>query len=387
MNDVDDMDFLLGSDDDDGGGRRRGRAGNGRRGRRRRRRRSRGRFLAPLLAFIILAGIIGGGGYYGYRWFSDALVPDDYTGQGTGEVVIQIKDGQSASEVAAELQRQGVVASAKAFINAIDNAKKSSSLQPGTYKLRKQMAAAEAVKLLDPDNLIVAKATIKEGLRLSDMFKQLAEKTGKAPKEFENAAKSAEDLGLPRYAKGNLEGYAFPATYDFQPDATPAEMLAQMVERFNQAAEQVDLESSAKKMGYTPHEIVTIASIIQAEAGRHEDMPKIARVIYNRLNHEPEMKLAMDSTVMYAWRRYRTQATHAELEIKSPYNTYKYLGLPPGPIANPGDHAIEAALNPAKGPWLFFVATDPKSNVTKFATTEAERQALLAELRRNSAGG
>ncbi|MDA0637973.1 endolytic transglycosylase MltG, partial [Nonomuraea sp. MCN248] len=342
---------------------------------------------APLLAFIILAGIIGGGGYYGYRWFSDALVPDDYTGQGTGEVMIQIKDGQSASEVAAELQRQGVVASAKAFINAIDNAKKSSSLQPGTYKLRKQMAAAEAVKLLDPDNLIVAKATIKEGLRLTDMYKQLAEKTGKAPKEFENAAKSAEDLGLPRYAKGKLEGYAFPATYDFQPDATAAEMLAQMVERFNQAAEQLDLEASARKMGYTPHEIITIASIIQAEAGRHEDMPKIARVIYNRLNREPEMKLAMDSTVMYAWGRYRTRATHAELEIKSPYNTYKHLGLPPGPIANPGDHAIEAALNPAKGSWLFFVATDPKSNVTKFATTEAEFAALRAELERNSAGG
>ncbi|GAA4531014.1 MULTISPECIES: endolytic transglycosylase MltG [Nonomuraea] len=387
MNDLDDMDFLLGSDDDDGRGRRRGRGRNGRRGSRRRRRRNRGGFLAPLLAFIILAGIIGGGGYYGYRWVSDALVPDDYTGQGTGEVVIEIKDGQSASEVAQELQRQGVVASARAFTNAIDSAGKSSSLQPGTYKLRKQMAAAEAVKLLDPGNLIVAKATIKEGLRLSDTFKQLAEKTGKKPKDFENAAKSAEDLGLPSYAKGKLEGYVFPATYDFQPKATPAEMLAQMIERFNQTAEKFELESSAKKMGYTPHEMITIASIIQAEAGRHEDMPKIARVIYNRMNHEPEMTLSMDSTVMYAWRRYRTRATHAELEIKSPYNTYKNLGLPPGPIANPGDHAIEAALNPAKGPWLFFAATDPKSNVTKFATTDAEFQALLAELERNSSGG
>jgi UPF0755 protein len=383
MNDLDDMDFLLGAEDDDGRGRRRG--GNGRRGRRRRR--NRGRFLAPLLAFIILAGIIGGGGYYGYRWISDALVPDDYTGQGTGEVIIEIKEGQSASEIAQELHSKGVIASVRAFTNAVDNANKSASLQPGTYKMRKQMAAAEAVKLLDPKNVIVAKVTIKEGLRLSDTLKQLAEKTGKDLKEFEAAAKSAEDLGLPSYAKGKLEGYAFPATYSFQPNDSPAEMLAQMVERFNQTAERLDLESEAKKMGYTPHEMMTIASIVQAEAGRHEDMPKIARVIYNRLNHEPEMKLAMDSTVMYAWKRYRTRATHAELEINSPYNTYKNLGLPPGPIANPGDHAIEAALNPAKGPWLYFVATDPKSNVTKFATTEAERQALLAELNRNSSGG
>lgn len=380
MNDLDDMDFLLGSEDDDGRGRRRTRGGG--RGRRRRRRRSRGRFLAPLLAFIILAGILGGGGYYAYHWISDAVVADDYTGKGSGEVVIEIKDGQSASEVAQELERQGVVASARAFTDAIGEAGKSASLQPGSYKLRKQMAAAEAVKLLDPQHRLLAKVTLTEGLRLSDTYKMLAEKTGRSVKEFEAAAKR-EDLGLPEYARGKLEGYAFPATYEFQPNDTPGEMLARMVERYHQAAEDLDLEESARKLGYTPHQIIVIASIIQAEAGRHEDMPKIARVIYNRLNHEPEMKLAMDSTVMYAWGRYRTAATHAELEIKSPYNTYKHLGLPPGPIANPGEHAIEAALNPAKGPWLFFVATDPKSNVTKFATTEAERQALLAEYRRN----
>jgi len=385
MNDLDDMDFLLGAEDDDGRGRRRG--GNGRRGRRRRRRRNRGRFLAPLLAFIILAGIIGGGGYYGYRWISDALVPDDYTGQGTGEVIIEIKEGQSASEIAQELHSKGVIASVRAFTNAVDNANKSASLQPGTYKMRKQMAAAEAVKLLDPKNVIVAKVTIKEGLRLSDTLKQLAEKTGKDLKEFEAAAKSAEDLGLPSYAKGKLEGYAFPATYSFQPNDSPAEMLAQMVERFNQTAERLDLESEAKKMGYTPHEMMTIASIVQAEAGRHEDMPKIARVIYNRLSRNPPMTLSMDSTVMYALNKNGTYATHADLQTNSRYNTYKYPGLPPGPIANPGDHAIEAALNPAKGPWLFFVATDPKSQVTEFAETEAQHQALVAKCKANGGCG
>ncbi|WP_231618955.1 endolytic transglycosylase MltG [Nonomuraea sp. SBT364] len=376
------MDLLLGAEDDDGRGGRRSRGSGRRGGRRRRRRRSRGRFLAPLLAFIVLAGIIGGGGYYGYLWVSDALVPDDYAGKGSGEVVVEIKQGQSASEVAQELERQGVVASARAFTNAVDSAGKSSSLQPGSYKLRKQMAAAEAVKLLDPDERLRLTVTLKEGLRLSDTYAQLAKATGKSVKEFEAAAKG-EDLGLPDYARGKLEGYAFPATYEFQPKATPAEMLAQMVERFNQSAEKHDLKAAAKKRGFTAHQMLTIASIIQMEAGRHEDMPKIARVIYNRLEHQPEMKLAMDSTVMYAWKRYRTTATHAELEIDSPYNTYKHLGLPPGPIANPGDHAIEAALSPARGSWLFFVATDPKSNVTKFATTETERQALLAEFQRN----
>ncbi|MEV4014033.1 endolytic transglycosylase MltG [Nonomuraea angiospora] len=379
MNDLD-LNTLLGAEDD-GGRTRRGRGGRG--SRRRRRRRNRGGFIAPLLAFVVLAGIIGGGGYYGYMWLNDALVPDDYSGQGTGEVIVEIKDGQSASDVAQELERQGVVASARAFTNAIGNANRSGSLQPGSYKLRKNMSAASAVALLVPDNRMRATVTLKEGLRLSDTLKTLAEETGKPVKEFAAAAKDVEQLDLPKYAKGKLEGYAFPATYEVQPKSTASQILAAMVKRFNQTAEQMDLEGGAKTLGHTPHEIMVIASIVQAEAGRQEDMPKIARVIYNRLDREPEMKLAMDSTVMYALNKYGTAASFAETKTKSPYNTYLHLGLPPGPITNPGDHAIEAALNPAKGPWLYFVATDPKSNITKFATTEAERQALLAEYRRN----
>lgn len=339
--------------------------------------------MAPLLAFVVLAGIIGGGGYYGYLWLSDALVPDDYSGQGTGEVVIEIKQGQSASEVAQELERQGVVASARAFTNAVGNANKSASLQPGEYKMRKKMSAAGAVAMLIPENRLLAKVTLEEGLRLSAALSKLAEETGKPVKEFTAAAKNTKDLDLPSYAKGKLEGYAFPATYEFQPKTTPKEMLAAMVKRFNQTADQMDLEGGAKSLGHTAHEIVVIASIVQAEAGRREDMAKIARVIYNRLDRKPEMKLQMDSTVMYALNRYRTTATFAETKVKHPYNTYANLGLPPGAITNPGDHAIEAALNPAKGNWLYFVATDPKSNVTQFATTEAEFNALLAEFKRN----
>ncbi|MEV0231519.1 endolytic transglycosylase MltG [Nonomuraea sp. NPDC050786] len=388
MNDLD-LNTLLGAEDDEGRARRRTR-GSGKRGggRRRRRRRNRGGFIAPLLAFVVLAGIIGGGGYYGYLWLSDALVPDDYTGQGSGEVVVEIKDGQSASDVAVELERLGVVASVKAFTNAIGNANKSGSLQPGSYKLRKRMSAAQAVSMLGPENRLLAKVTIKEGLRLSDTLNTLAKATGKPVKEFAAAAKDVGALDLPPYARKNLEGYAFPATYEFQPKTTPTQMLAAMVKRFNQTAETMDLPGSAKALGHTPHEIMVIASIVQAEAGRPEDMPKIARVIYNRLERKPPMKLSMDSTVMYALGKYRTYATHAELQTKSRYNTYMYEGLPPGPIANPGDHAIEAALNPAKGPWLFFVATDPNGGgVTEFATTEAERQALLAKCAKNGGCG
>lgn len=384
MNDLD-MDFLLGAEDDNGRSRRQKGNGSKRgRGSRRRRRRNRGGFLAPLLALIVLLGIVGGGGYYGYLWLSDTLVPGDYTGSGTGEVAIEIKQGQSATDVAEDLEAKGVVKDARAFINAITNSGKSASLVPGHYTMAKQMSAAEAVKRLDSGNRQYLEVTLKEGLRLSDTITQLAEKTKVPAKQLQAAAKKPGRARAALYAKNRLEGYAFPATYQFPPNADAGQVLTTMVDRYKESADKLGLEAGAKDLGYKPNEIVIIASIIQAEAGRQEDMAKIARVIYNRLELTPPMNLRMDSTVMYGLGKYRTHASYAETGDKSnKYNTYAYAGLPPGPISNPGDHAIEAALNPAKGPWLFFLAPDPKSNVTKFATTEAEFGKLMAEYKAN----
>ncbi|MET9340549.1 MULTISPECIES: endolytic transglycosylase MltG [unclassified Nonomuraea] len=380
------MDFLLGSEDDEGRARGRSR-GSGKvgRGRRRRRRRNRGGFLAPLLAVIVLVGIIGGGGYYGYLWLSDALVPDDFKGPGTTEVVIQVKDGQTAADVAKTLQAQGVVASERAFTNAIAAAGKSSELRPGQFTLKKGMSAAAAVEALVSGKKLQNTVLIKEGERLTKVFDILAKQTKKSRKEFVAAAKDKEAIGLPSYAK-SLEGYAFPATYEFEPNATPTQMLTQMVDRYTQAASATNLEESAKQLGLTPGQIMTVASIVQAEAGTYEDMPKIAEVIYNRLSRKPAMKLQMDSTVMYALNKYGIAASHADLETKSKFNTYMYEGLPPGPISNPGEHAIEAALKPSDSGYLYFVTTDPKNKVTKFTASEAEFWKLKAEFERNGGG-
>ncbi|ACZ88823.1 endolytic transglycosylase MltG [Streptosporangium roseum] len=387
MNDLD-MDFLVG--DDDGRSRRGSRTSSGsggRRGRRRRRRRNRGGFLAPMLAVIVLLGGIGAGGFYGYTWLRDAMTVEDYTGQGAGEVVVEIKTGQSASDVARTLQEQGVVKSAEAFVNAAAAADMSASLQPGEYTLRKQMSAAAAVKLLDPDKRLRETVTLKEGLRLSDTLTQLAKQTGKPLREFQRAARDGKALGLPSYARGKLEGYAFPATYEISPKMEPVDILTAMVDRFHQTAGKDGLEKEAKALGHTPHEIMTIASIVQAESGSVEDMGKVARVIYNRLDGNPPRKLEMDSTVMYGLNKYGVAATNADLESTSPYNTYAREGLPPGPIANPGDHAIQAALNPTKGDWIFFVTTDTKRGITKFTASEAEFFRFKAEFEKNQAGG
>jgi UPF0755 protein len=277
-----------------------------------------------------------------------------------------------------------VVKSARAFTNAIDAAGKSGSLQPGDYKLRKGMAAEHAVALLDPTLRLQAKITIPEGLRATQVYAELAKKSGIDAKEFQAAAKA---LGLPEAAKGRIEGYLFPATYEITPRQNATDILDNMLERNREAMKEAGVETRAKALGYSRHEILTIASIVQSESGTLDDMPKVARVIYNRLNRTPPMLLQMDSTVMYGLNKFGIAATNAEINSKSPYNTYRRAGLPPGPISNPGDHAIEAALNPAKGGWLFFVTVDPKRGITKFTESEAEFFQFREEFNRNYRGG
>ncbi|MFJ2028144.1 endolytic transglycosylase MltG [Streptosporangium sp. NPDC087985] len=229
--------------------------------------------------------------------------------------------------------------------------------------------------------------TVNEGLRLSSVLKDLSTATGKPLKEFERAAKDGEALGLPAYAKGALEGFASPATYEVSPTSSPEEILAAMVTRFRSVAEDTNLVEGAKRVGRTPLEIMTIASIVQAESHDKRDMPKVARVVYNRLNRTPEMSLQMDSTVLYGLNKFGSRASYEDLTSRSPYNTYARLGLPPGPIGNPGDDAIKAALKPATGPWLFFVETDSKKGITKFTDSESEFFKLVEEFNKNRRTG
>ncbi|MGS2644246.1 endolytic transglycosylase MltG [Streptosporangium sp. G12] len=229
--------------------------------------------------------------------------------------------------------------------------------------------------------------TVREGQRLTQILKQLSTATGRPLAEFERAARDGEALGLPAYAKGALEGFAFPATYEVSPASSPGELLAAMVTRFNRAAEDSDLVNGARHVGRTPLEIMTIASIVQAESTDKRDMPKIARVIHNRLNHTPEMTLQLDSTIMYGLNKLGAKVSNEDLRSRSPYNTYAHLGLPPGPICNPGAAAIKAALKPAAGPWLYFVRTDPEKGITKFASSESEFIKLVEEYKKNRRTG
>jgi UPF0755 protein len=243
------------------------------------------------------------------------------------------------------------------------------------------MAAALAFALLlKPSARIQLNVAVIPGQRLSEILAALGAHTGNL-KGYEQAAKNVSALGLPSYAKGNLEGYLYPATYTITPGSQPAQVLRSMVLAFNEEAARVNLAADAKKDGISEGDAITIASLIQAEGKRPQDLPKIAEVIYNRLNQH--MKLQLDTTVLYARHSRAADVTIAQTEdTRSPYNTYLHTGLPPGPIDSPSDAAIQAALHPATGhnSWLYFLTINPKTGDTKFTSSFTTFENYVAEL-------
>lgn len=330
------------------------------------------------LAVIVALVVVVGGAYFagtkGFHYLKDHLShAADYSGPGHGKVLFEVKQGDSTSTIGRHLKADGVVASVEAFIDASGG---KHTIQVGFYQLKKKMAADDAFKVLNnPKNIVKATVTIPEGLRVVDIVAILAARTKYSAADFEAALKETSALGLPAYAHGNPEGYLFPSTYGFGPTEKPVDMLTDMVDRWKQAASDDGLVAGAAKVGRSPGEVMTIASLIQAE-GRGSDMPKISRVIYNRLDGPGSRQgtnglLQIDATVNYALHRKGVVAvtTDETKNTDSPYNTYKYPGLPPGPINSPGDEAIKAALNPAAGPWYYYLTVNLRTGETKFGTT------------------
>ncbi|MFF4621429.1 endolytic transglycosylase MltG [Nonomuraea jabiensis] len=307
------------------------------------------------------------------------LSPDDFDGPGSGAVTVRIAPGSSAQAIGSVLAEAGVVASAQSFVRVTEERAVTNRLRPGHYRLRKGMAAKAALDLLlAPSSRVVRRVTVPEGLRTSEVLARVAKLAGLPLKELQGVDKAL--VGLPSYAEG-LEGFLFPATYEIEPGDTAVDVLAAMVERFRLAARQLGLEREAARKHLTPLEAVTVASMIQAEGGVDADYPKISRVIYNRL--QKGTPLEIDSTVLYAQNRRSLKITERDTKVDSPYNTYRHKGLPPGPIANPGEKALMAALNPAQGDWHWFVTTDPAHRITKFTNKESEFVRYREELNKN----
>jgi UPF0755 protein len=326
------------------------------------------------LAVLVALAVLVGGGYLAYSYGMSAIKdklsgPEDYQGGGTGQVLVEVKDGDAATDIGRTLLAKDVVKSVQAFTDAARQDPKSVGIQVGFYELRKQMSAKSALGVLvDPANRMQTAVTVPEGFTVDQIVATLAKKTDFSKKQYHKVLANPSSIGLPAYAKGNAEGYLFPATYELPPNATPRSVLAMMVKRWSQAAEAADLEGAAQRLGYTPQQLMTVASLVEAESNREADRGKVARVIYNRLETDATNKLLqIDATVNYGiGRNLGVGLTTEDLAVDSPYNTYRNPGLPPTPIEAPGDAAIAAAANPTDGPWIYYVTVNLRTGETKF---------------------
>jgi UPF0755 protein len=336
---------------------------------------------ACVVVLAVLVGGVGGLGYEGYHVYESHFGPaPDFSGQGAGDVQVEVPAGSSVTTMGNLLKEAGVVKSVGAFTAAAGKNPKGQFIQAGVYVLHRQMSGASAVTMmLDPasQNTMI----ISEGMRDAQIYqaidKRLNLKTGTAAKAAHDQAKQ---LGLPDWAdsgphiKDPLEGFLFPSRYSISKGEKPEVLLKQMIGEAKKQYAQFDMVAEAKKQGLkNPLQLLTVASLVQAEGKTDDDFRKMAKVVYDRkdpANQETFGLLQFDSTYNYIKNTSNTKIKLSQVKsLDDWYNTYKYKGLPPGPIGNPGVDALKAAMNPDDGNWYYFISLDGKT--TKFTETKA----------------
>lgn len=326
---------------------------------------------AGFVVWSVFGGLFSGGGS------TDETV-QDFPGPGSGEVQVTVASGDTGGAIGQTLVDAGVVATVNAFTSAYAANPAAVGIQPGTYGLQLEMKASDAVAaLLDPANRVSNRVTIPEGYTAQQIYQRVYEVTGITVEDLEAAAADPAAIGLPAEAGGNVEGWLFPMTYEVEPGSSAASVLSQMVARTTALLTE---KGVAQDQWET---VLNQASIVEREGKLDEDRAKIARAIDNRL--AAEMPLQIDAINAYGLGIPGTELTYADTSQAqppyNPYNSYKITGLPPTPIANPGEVSIDAVLNPADGPWLFWVTVNLDTGETKFAETFAEHQTYVDELR------
>ncbi len=335
--------------------------------------------LGCLIVLLVLAAI-GTAGYFLLQGPIQQLIsatasPEDYEGSGSGEVIVMIHDGEIGSDIAQTLVDQDVTKSFDSFYDLLLKQSPAPVFQPGAYKLASQMSAQAALAaLIDPANKLQLTVVVPEGTVAADVLQLISEGTEISLDDLQSAATDVASFGLPAEAK-TLEGFLFPATYTFTPGLNAHEVLQTLVDR------QFEALDSAGVAPENRWKTIVLASLVQKEAGLRDDYYKVSRVFLNRLI--PELwesgLLQSDATVAYGTgNTHRVSTTDAErADASNPYNTYVHPGMVVGPISNPGDLAIDAALHPADGPWLFFVTWNLDTGETIFSSTVEEHDAAV----------
>jgi UPF0755 protein len=352
------------------------------------RRKDSGKSLIAMTVVVALFAVIGVGGWWAYNnVVKDYFIAEDYSGDGNGtEVSVTVEEGWFVSDIANHLEEQGVVASAKAFVNASeDDGDSGTGIQPGTYLLQEEMSAAAALDVLTkPENRIVNGFTVVEGKTSFEIYAELSEKYGIPVEEFETAAKDPVALGVPEFWFENfesdqvvsLEGFLFPSTYEFDEGATATDMLKAMVTKFNSVVDEIDLVGAAEEQGLEPWMVLQVASIVNAESGNPEDDAKIARVLYNRLYADWIYETGeinchcMGSEAIWNYGREfqgldpipSSDMTGEEMWNEDDrWAASIQEGYFPTPISNPSQAALEGAMHPTSADerWLYFVTAYP----------------------------
>ncbi|RSM61873.1 endolytic transglycosylase MltG [Actinoplanes sp. ATCC 53533] len=337
--------------------------------------------VAFIMVFLLL-GVLGVGGYLGYSKIKGFFTAADYDGAGTDPVQVKIAKDSSLTEIGNALVDADVVKSTAAFTDAAGANPKGKNIQSGTYNMRKQMAAAQAVTLmLDPKSRITNGVTIPEGKTANQVYDILAKATGVPVAEFKAAAKDPVALGIPDFwfnrtdgqkVTKSVEGFLFPDTYEFPPKGTATEYLQLMIQHFMTVATEINFVKQAEgQLNISPYEVLTVASLSQAEAGNAADLGKVSRVAYNRLYGKDfhckclEFDVGINYYYQLTGKATKSSAKMTDKELTDPKNPYRLHGkdgMTPTPINNPGKAAMQGALVPPKGNWLYFVAIDKQGH-------------------------
>ena len=292
--------------------------------------------------------------------------------------VFEVKSGMTLKQVSQELFRQNLIRSANAFQAIALIQDKEKLIKVGEYYISPSMLPAEILQRITSGKTVLHSITIPEGYRITEIANLLKEKDLADKNIFLQQAKNVELLeGIPT---SSLEGYLFPDTYHFGKRTTEAAIINKMVETFKERALKQEFLKRAEDLGFSYHEIITLASLIEKETGKDSERKQISSVFHNRL--KKNMLLQTDPTVIYVIDIFDGNIRKRDLNIDSPYNTYRYKGLPPGPIANPGLKSIIAALYPATTSNLYFVSKQDGSHKFSATLNEHNRAVQKYQLRK-----
>lgn len=331
-------------------------------------------FKRLLLLAAVAAALVLGAAAFAWSTFQARLEPVEPGADAPAERVV-IPPGASTARIGALLEARGLIQDARVFRYYAEWQGLSAKLKAGEYELSRGMSVPEILDMIVSGRVVTERVTVREGLTVNQIIEEIAQHEQFSAEKLRAAIDRAAATWpyLPENADllEPLEGYLFPDTYMFTSDTTEEDLVAMMLARF-EAVFDATRRQRAEERGMTVHEVMTLASIIERETPLVEERPLVSAVYHNRLARG--MRLDADPTVLYANGKVSGPLTRTELQIDSPYNTYRTNTLPPGPIANAGVTAIDAALEPADVDYLFFVSKFDGTGAHVFAKTYAEHQ-------------